>query len=110
MCLNQNQVEEYIRIGGAKCPYCDSEDMDSGQFQADQYRAWQDVKCCGCGREWTDEYGLTGITEMESKKAPLKDIQEDILANMVYCELHAMWVWPINCQTCKCACDGECQC
>lgn len=57
----QKKVEEYINCDST-CPWCDSEDISSGDAQFDSSIAWRDVWCEECGAEWQDCYTLTHIS------------------------------------------------
>ena len=61
--LTREEVDKYVDIEGIKCPFkdCRSRDIEVyGEFDMDQdvSQIWQNVKCNGCGRTWTDEYHL----------------------------------------------------
>jgi len=43
------------------CPFCKSNDLEATSMDVDSNRAWQPVKCNGCGEEWTDIYKLVDI-------------------------------------------------
>lgn len=59
--LTAAQAAAYVQEGGHRCPFCGSEELDPGKMQADGPIAWQKVTCEDCGREWIDEYSLTGV-------------------------------------------------
>jgi len=56
--------KKYLESGGNICPYCGSDDLNTGNVQTDSGIAWQDVECDGCGSEWRDLYTLTGVEEV----------------------------------------------
>ena len=60
--LTDEQVQAYLQASH-KCPCCKSQDIEGGAFDFEGDHVYQDIKCNRCGRTWTDEYTLTGITE-----------------------------------------------
>ena len=59
--MNDKQ-KKYIKAGGIRCPFCDSEEIDNrGDVQTDLGVAWQDVECLECHALWTDQYELVGF-------------------------------------------------
>ena len=63
----------YIARKGVVCPFedCQSHDIHSRPKVdvGEDGRAVQEAYCCKCGREWVDEYTLTGLVfkdEIES--------------------------------------------
>jgi hypothetical protein len=61
MNLTNRQKQEYIRIGGIRCPYC-----GSGQINTTLRHKGEEIhqEClCLCEKSWTDLYTLTGIKE-----------------------------------------------
>ena len=63
--LTDEQVKKYVREGGVKCPYCKSPDITGGSVAVDANRAWREVDCQQCGRNWTDLYRLIDVVEVE---------------------------------------------
>lgn len=64
--------EQYVADCGNKCPYCHGEGIMSGEVNVDGKYASQAVKCGderfnipGCGKEWYDEFILTGWSPKE---------------------------------------------
>jgi transposase-like protein len=66
--LTDEQRQAYLRANH-KCPYCRNEDIVGGSYEYEGDHIYQDVKCLVCGRTWTDEFTLTGITEAEPAPA-----------------------------------------
>lgn len=60
--LTKEQKQKYLESGGAKCPHCDSTDIDGGSMQTDSNIAWQNISCNDCEEVWTDIYTLTEIS------------------------------------------------
>ena len=50
--------EDYVKALGAKCPFCDSTDIEGDQFTVSEGKAWQPMGCNDCEGEWTDCYEL----------------------------------------------------
>lgn len=61
--LSQKQKQKYVKSAGARCPYCNSDDIEAGKLEADGSSAWCGVECHSCGKEWSDVYALTTIEE-----------------------------------------------
>jgi hypothetical protein len=51
---------EYVEKGGCTCPFCGSDDIEGGSFNADAGYATQETSCNECDRSWEDQYTLTG--------------------------------------------------
>lgn len=45
------------------CPYCESNNLSFGSFEAEETVATSQVSCQDCGRSWTDVYRLKDIYE-----------------------------------------------
>ncbi len=73
--IKDETEQKYLDSNGQICPHCDSINIDvySG-IQVDSNFAYQDVKCLSCGKTWTDEFTLTGITLDDSE--PELDYQD----------------------------------
>ena len=65
MPLTVDEIENYIKGDGLECPYCGCNDLSVGRIgePSDGAVAFQNIECCDCHKEWTEEYTLTGITE-----------------------------------------------
>lgn len=65
MALTDEQIQQYVDTSGIHCPYCDSDNLETGSH--DYYGAGvaQNVVCIACGKEWTDDYALVGLTELD---------------------------------------------
>ena len=58
--------EQYAQGGGQKCPNCGSTNISAdGSLEADSRIAWQTVNCEACDHSWTDEYTLTGYSNLQ---------------------------------------------
>lgn len=56
----------YVKIHGSQCPFCYSNYIEGGHTEVDAAGAFQEIKCLTCGREWIDEYKLTGYNYRSS--------------------------------------------
>lgn len=61
MKLTEENVNDYVRGGGVKCPFCESENIVGGDREIDCGMTYQEVSCDGCAERWTDIYTLVGI-------------------------------------------------
>jgi transposase-like protein len=65
--LTKEKIQNYIKNNGLICPYCGSSSIHiSSEIEVHREMAYQNVKCIDCEKEWTDEFTLTGITEVEN--------------------------------------------
>jgi len=71
-----NILERYIAHKAVRCPYCESDDIESNDLDPvdGSLEVRAEVKCCNCDAHWTDVYKLTSI---EVTKGPKRDTQED---------------------------------
>jgi len=64
MKLTFKQKERYILIGGVRCPYCESDNIETvGPVETEQGGALQKVRCLACQKKWTDYYKLFDVEE-----------------------------------------------
>jgi predicted Zn-ribbon and HTH transcriptional regulator len=63
--MNQEQLNLYLSLNGTICPFCKSENIGGGDFDTGNTMVFLPIRCDNCGKEWTDEYTLTGVTETE---------------------------------------------
>lgn len=74
MGMRQETIERltrtYLKSGGHRCPFpdCGSNDLVAGETDTQDDFIFRNVTCQGCGREWTDEYLLSGVTFEEGTK------------------------------------------
>ena len=56
--------DRYLKNGGAKCPFCDSENLEASKPFVSDYveEIYCIIDCMDCGEQWTDHYGLVNIT------------------------------------------------
>jgi len=45
------------------CPFCDSNNLDGGEWDAEGTMSWQRIECIDCGKKWDDIYTLQGYEE-----------------------------------------------
>jgi hypothetical protein len=64
--MSQDQLKAYLENNGFQCPFCGSNALDAaGEHSHSENMIYQSVTCPKCKAEWTDEYTLTGVTEVE---------------------------------------------
>ncbi len=56
--------EQYVELGGIRCPFCGSQDIVGGPFEADAGGATQEVDCSRCDKSWLDIYTLIKYEEL----------------------------------------------
>lgn len=61
--LTKKQAEKYFELCGCVCPFCDSDDINSGHAEFDEDYAWRNATCSDCGKTWQDEYRLTVVLQ-----------------------------------------------
>ena len=62
--------QEYVYKQGAVCPVCGSANLTVDNMDVDGAEGSQPVSCDDCGREWTDNYQLTGYCELTDGRSP----------------------------------------
>lgn len=64
--LSKDDKLAHVEGGGGICPYCESSNISSGNYDGgggtNCVTQW--VCCLDCEREWTDIYTLTSIEEV----------------------------------------------
>jgi len=63
--FTESEAKEYVENGGRKCPKCNGEEIEGDSIEVNDNKVYQSIWCRICNAEWTDEYTLTGITEVE---------------------------------------------
>lgn len=65
--LTDEQKAAYLACGGTVCPYCGCGDVEADSAECDGTVGWANVLCRNpaCKAEWTDQWTLTGIAEIE---------------------------------------------
>lgn len=64
MALTKAHKEKYLKKGGVRCPYCNSDNINTIGSLLEKYgKAAQDVQCLSCGKMWIDIYTLSDVEE-----------------------------------------------
>jgi transposase-like protein len=58
---------KYFRSGAVVCPFCNSKNIDAGDYDFGVCSFYQNVRCPDCKKEWTDEYTLTSIKLIDNE-------------------------------------------
>ena len=66
--ISNDAKQSYLESEGCHCPYCNSQNIDSGLVHLAKYGSWfeADVSCNDCGKSWRDIYDLSNVEELES--------------------------------------------
>lgn len=64
--LNDTQKTAYIEGEGARCPICNSKDLDGEGYEGEGNVITQPIACLECGSSWQDVYILTDIDSIET--------------------------------------------
>jgi hypothetical protein len=83
--MTQEQAESYLASGGIVCPFCKSENLGGGEYEMGQGIVFLPIHCNDCGEGWTDEYSLTGVTEIEETTCP--HVPHNLETLQTVCEL-----------------------
>lgn len=57
-------LKEYLDNNANLCPYCDSDEISGEEGEFESTVGYRNVSCRDCGRSWTEEFSLTGVTEL----------------------------------------------
>lgn len=63
--LTADAAKKYIESGGAHCPFCESDKIAAGPYEADGLTVYSNVTCRSCGEEWIDEFTLSGVEQAD---------------------------------------------
>jgi hypothetical protein len=63
--LTPAMVKAYVASGGARCPYCGSDEIEAGPVEADGDSATGPVECHDCGEEWRDVFLLGAVDVLD---------------------------------------------
>ena len=63
--MEQSKINRYLANKGNICPHCDSNDLITGSFDADENSAWQRIECGNCGKQWNDIYTLGDVEDID---------------------------------------------
>src|SRR5262249_10903994 len=72
--LTKAQKRQYVRQGGARCPYCGSEEILAGTIRSD-FVITVDVDCQACHREWQERYDLAALYELDDRASRFLTIE-----------------------------------
>jgi len=61
--LTQEQMEQYIAIGGVRCPYCGSAHLEGEGF--DGGASPEIGNCHHCSARWKDIYSLVRVEDID---------------------------------------------
>jgi hypothetical protein len=75
--LTWEDKRDYVRGGGVRSAYCQSEDLEGGQGEFDAGAAWVTVTCSGCGEAWHEVYHLAAIHPLDARGPPVFDDEEE---------------------------------
>lgn len=57
-------IEQYVEVGGTRCPFCRSQSFTGGAVEFDAGYAHQENDCADCDRSWRDVYMLIKYEEL----------------------------------------------
>ena len=63
--LSKKDKEKYIKEDYNECPYCKSDDIEAGVFEADSNYAWREITCLDCKKVWKDIYELVDVENVQ---------------------------------------------
>ena len=43
------------------CPFCGREDITAGDSDFADIKAWRNIRCASCKKEWTEEFTITNV-------------------------------------------------
>lgn len=61
--MTEEQKKFWMTNTDSRCPFCHSEDTDSGKMQVDGPTAWMNWSCNECYEEWTEYFALVDVSE-----------------------------------------------
>lgn len=50
------------------CPYCESGNIEAGEYDVEGNELWFDVRCNACGEGWYEVYKATGRESYDGKE------------------------------------------
>jgi hypothetical protein len=64
--LTKKQEKEYLKFGGHRCPYCNSDNIEGEVgIEVDAFGSTQYVTCFDCDNRWMDCYKLVSILDAD---------------------------------------------
>jgi hypothetical protein len=64
--LSGKQKKAYVKSGGVRCPYCQSQDIEAGKGVFDTGIAWLTVTCNACQEQWHEIFHLKTIHALDA--------------------------------------------
>lgn len=61
--MNDQQKQTYIEDGGVFCPFCGNGNIQVFDTNEHAGKLYRYVTCHACGKEWTETFTLTDVTE-----------------------------------------------
>lgn len=59
--LTEEQIANYKRTGGVKCPRCKSPNVTTDSVQIDGPTGYANCVCADCHLEWVDQWVFNGL-------------------------------------------------
>ncbi len=67
--LTAEEIDLYIANGGAKCPYCRGEDIESDDIEHYHDKSTVLTRCVNCEKAWLEKYKLVWLEEIDEGAA-----------------------------------------
>lgn len=64
-----DRIEKYLASGGGNCPVCGKDNVEGSSVEIDSGIASQEIYCVDCHSSWTDQYTLTGYSDLNITEA-----------------------------------------
>ncbi len=61
--MTKKQIKDYIEDPN-HCPFCNSEDIEAGDYDFEGREVWSEVRCNACKKRWRDTYRLKEVEEI----------------------------------------------
>jgi hypothetical protein len=63
--IKRKTPKEHAEDQGKHCPVCGSDNISQGDLEDDgNGKIYSNGWCCDCPAEWTDEYSLSGYSQL----------------------------------------------
>ncbi len=69
--------QQYVRLKGVKCPFCQSDEIEGHSFDVDENGAHQEISCQNCNAAWTDDYKLSGYTVTDDPDEGTQEVEPE---------------------------------
>ena len=63
--LTEKRKQQYINETPNTCPFCESENINAGESDWSDSVAYRNIVCADCEKEWTEEFKMVDIQELE---------------------------------------------